>query len=213
MSATLIIRSDKDISVSHQSVQATGLWQRWFGKPQNVSVVEAPYLAAARAGDPDALALFYAEHQPAVWRLCRRLLRREADAEDAVQSAFVKAFAALPRFRGEANLKTWLYRIAVNEAMNLLRKREAVGDEGDAAESDLTAPGGMSDAERIAIRSMMGILKPDHRTILALRYWEDLSYEEIAEVLNVPLPSVKMRLHRAKAEFKRLYCEEGVSTR
>jgi len=211
MSASITAINDNDVPTTSMMLQATGLWRRlWSG----ASTPQPAYLVAARAGEPDALAQLYTDYQPAVWRLCRRLLRREADAEDAMQSTFVKAFAALPRFRGDANLKTWLYKIAVNEATNLLRKRESVADTDDTATIEMVIePLGMSDAERIAVRALLGTLKPDHRTILTLRYWEELSYEEIADVLSLPLPSVKMRLHRAKEAFRTQYVGANDSER
>lgn len=194
------------------SLQVAERWRHLFaqghaGVPcQQADAYEPPYLAAARAGDSAALALFYEEYRPDVWRLLRRFLRSEADAEDALQNTFVKAFAALPRFRGAASLKTWLFRIAVNEATTLLR-RMAGRDAGEVPD-DLPAPAGVAVAERIAVRALLASLSPDHRAVLILRYWEELSYEEIGVVLSRPLPVVKMRLHRAKAAFRALYLEE-----
>ena len=188
---------------------------------------ERVWLAAAREGEPWALARFYNAYYPLVWGLCRRVLRAEADAEDALQSTFVRAFAALPRFRGEnrdgqsASIKTWIYRIAVNESTTILRRRAAqpitvsLDDERDAAGEAAAAVGdgirggsagdGARVAEQVVVRELLQHLKPDHRMVIALRFWEDLSYEEIAAVLDLPLATVKMRLHRAKEEFRRLY--------
>jgi|GEM_PF-272215 RNA polymerase sigma factor, sigma-70 family len=197
------------------------------------SAGEQAWLPAARRGERWALAHFYETYYPMVWGLCRRLLRTEADAEDVLQSTFVKAFAALPRFRGEsrngqggATLKTWLYRIAVNEATSLLRRHAAapltmsLDDDRDQGGYALAAaaaasPGGRPEgdgarvAEQVAVRELVSLLKPDHRAVLVLRFWEDLAYEEIAAVLELPLATVKMRLHRAKEEFRRLYSGSG----
>jgi RNA polymerase sigma-70 factor (ECF subfamily) len=186
------------------------LWAKLFGRTKNEPTRHDPvYLALAKTGDENALAQFYAEYKEPVWRLCRRLLRREADAEDVLQTTFVKAFSALPQFRGDASLKTWLFRIAVNEAISLLRRRDSSClSTNDEELGEYPAPDVMSDTERVAVRTLVLSLKPDFRTVLVLRYWEELSYEEIASVLSLPLPSVKMRLHRAKEAFRDLYTGE-----
>lgn len=208
MSTATRILSDESPSVL--SMHTGDLWARLFGKAKTDTVRKEPaYLALARTGDENALAQFYEEYKEPVWRLCRRLLQREADAEDVLQTTFVKAFCALPQFRGDASLKTWLFRIAVNEAITLLRRRDsAYLSTTDEALGELVASDGMSDTERVAVRSLISSLKPDFRTVIVLRYWEELSYEEIASVLSLPLPSVKMRLHRAKEAFRELYMGE-----
>jgi RNA polymerase sigma-70 factor (ECF subfamily) len=172
--------------------------------PSNVRAYDdRGWLAAAQRGEPWALERMYEENHAAVYALCHRLLGRSDDAEDATQSTFVQAFRALPRFRGAASPKTWLYRIAVNEATNLLRKRAKAPAplEGDAPVGD----GAPRVTEHVMVRGAMARLKPDHRVVLALRFWEELSYEEIAAVLGLPLPTVKMRLKRAKEAFRKAY--------
>ncbi|MBC7807444.1 MAG: sigma-70 family RNA polymerase sigma factor [Akkermansiaceae bacterium] len=205
MSTATSILSDEAPSVL--SLHTGDLWAKLFGKTKSVTIRHEPaYLALAKTGDENALAQFYAEYKEPVWRLCRRLLRREADAEDVLQTTFVKAFSALPQFRGDASLKTWLFRIAVNEAITLLRRRDSTClSTTDEEIQELAAPDTMSDTERVAVRTLIASLKPDFRTVIVLRYWEELSYEEIASVLSLPLPSVKMRLHRAKEAFRELY--------
>jgi len=206
-SAINILSDDAEaLPSTHLTIRAGGLWQRWFGN--NPSPTQPAYLAAAKTGDPDALAQLYADYQEVVWRLCRRLLKSEADAEDALQNTFVKAFAALPRFRGEASIKTWLFRIAVNESTTLLRRRERCGSEDDITPSDERSCTDDT-AERMAIRELLVEMKPEYQMVLTLRYWEELSYEEIAEVLEVSLPNVKMRLHRAKEEFRKRYVSDS----
>src|SRR5258708_4068165 len=84
---------------------------------------EQHWLPAARLGERWALERLYNAYQAQIYSFCHRLLRRVEDAEDATQTTFARAFRALPEFRGESSIKTWLYRIAVNEATSLLRKR------------------------------------------------------------------------------------------
>lgn len=167
---------------------------------------EASWLTAARHGEAWALERLYQSYQPQIYALCYRLLGRAEDAEDAVQATFVRAFRALPRFRGESSARTWLYRIATNEALGLLRRRRDVPplEAAEPSSPDRTA----AVVERLAVRAALARLTPDHRAILVLRLWEELSYTEIAGVLGISLPAVKMRLNRARAEFRRYYEEE-----
>ncbi len=204
MTNAVSILPDKSPAViSALSLSASDLWSRFVARHR--AVPEQPaYLPLARTGNADALALLYADYREPVWRLCRRLLLSEADAQDVLQTTFVKAFAGLPGFRGDASVKTWLLRIAVNEANTILRRREAVPITEETPE-----PTTVGDAERVAVRSLVDALKPEFRTVIVLRFWEELSYEEIATVLNLPLPGVKMRLHRAKEAFRKMYGEEG----
>ncbi|HEY3265318.1 MAG TPA: sigma-70 family RNA polymerase sigma factor [Armatimonadota bacterium] len=163
------------------------------------------WLPAAQRGEHWALERIYTEQSATVYALCHRLLGRPEDAEDAMQATFVQAFRALGRFRGQCSMKTWLYRIAVNASNDILRRRgtAAVPLEGDAPVAD----GAPAVAERVAVRCSMEQMRPDHQTILILRFWEDLSYEEIGAVLGISMPAVKMRLNRAKREFRNLYQE------
>lgn len=168
-----------------------------------VQVEEPRWLAAAQQGDPQALErMFQAYHRP-VYALCYRMLSRAADAEDATQAAFVGAFRSLPRFRGHSSLKTWLYKIAVNEALNLLRQRRSapVPYEADPPTRD-TAP---DIVQRAAVQAVLGRMRPEQRLVLILFYWEDLSCEEIANVVDISVSAAKMRLKRAREEFQRQY--------
>lgn len=167
---------------------------------------EQAWLSAARRGEQWALERFYHAYQPQVYALCYRLLGRAEDAEDAVQATFVRAFRALPRFRGDSAPRTWLYRIATNEALGLLRRRK---ETPEWVEERHGAPDGAGAVvERLAVRAALARLSPDHRAVLVLRLWEELSYSEIAAVLGISLPAVKMRLNRAREQFRRQY-EDG----
>jgi RNA polymerase sigma-70 factor (ECF subfamily) len=163
---------------------------------------ERAWLAAARAGEPWALERFFRANAAQVHALCSRMLGRQDDAEDAVQAAFVRAFHALARFRGDSSLRTWIYRIAVNECISVLRRRRETGPipESVATESESGAV-----VVRESVATALGCLGPDQRAILVLRYWEEMDCEEIAQVLGISLSAVKMRLHRARAEFKKRY--------
>jgi RNA polymerase sigma-70 factor (ECF subfamily) len=164
---------------------------------------EQGWLTAARRGEPWALEQLYQSYQAQVYALCYRLLGSAHDAEDAAQTTFVRAFSALPRFRGDSSPRTWLYRIATNEALGLLRRRREAPELLE--EEAVTADGAAAVVERLAVQAALARLTPDHRAILVLRLWEDLSYLEIAAVLGISLPAVKMRLSRARDEFRKYY--------
>ena len=167
---------------------------------------ERNWLAAAQRGEAWALEQFYEDYRHQIYTLCRRLVSRTEDAEDVVQSTFVRAFRALSGFRGDSSPKTWLYRIAVNECVTLLRRRRDTAElvEEEAGTADVVP----TITSRMAVRSTLGRVRPDFRLILVLRYWEDLPYEEIAAILKISLPAVKMRLSRAKAEFRKYYGDD-----
>jgi RNA polymerase sigma-70 factor (ECF subfamily) len=164
---------------------------------------EEPWVPAARRGECWALERFYESYQAQVFGLCLRMLGRPEDARDAVQMTFVKAFRELPRFRGDSAIRTWVYRIAVNEAVGMLRRRRdgAELDEGLAQDTDEAG----TVIEQLAVRAAMRKMSSGYRTILVLRFWEGLSCSEIAHVLRISEAAVKMRLHRARDEFRRCY--------
>jgi RNA polymerase sigma-70 factor (ECF subfamily) len=167
---------------------------------------EHEWLAAARRGESWALERCYEAYQRRVYALCYRVLGRAEDAQDAMQTAFVQAFREISRFRGEGSLRNWLFRIAVNAALRIARRRrdpEELVEETAEVEDD--APGVV---ERLAVRAALARTSPVHRAILILHYWEELSYDEITGVLGISLPMVKMRLHRARQEFRKWY-EQG----
>jgi RNA polymerase sigma-70 factor (ECF subfamily) len=178
-------------------------------------------LEAFRAGDQGAFDLLVDRHQTRVYRLCVRLLGDRDAALDAAQESFVKAWRALPRFQGNARFSTWLTRISINQCRNELRKRGTVKHTRPLSLDD-RVPG--TDVARIAtlegdaptpLERMRGsevaqafaraldALDPDSREVLMLTEVESLSYERIAEVLDVPTGTVRSRLHRARAEVRR----------
>lgn len=174
---------------------------RWLQRYPNDA--EAEWMEAARRGEPWALERFYDAYRPLVYRLCSRLIQGTDDTEDATQAVFVSAFRELPRFRGRSSLKTWVYRIALNEALRQRsRRRETARLPPDhPAEGDAAA----EVVESVAVRNALEQLTAEHRAILILKFWEGLSGPEIADVLDLSLPAVKMRLHRARKEFRKCY--------
>lgn len=166
----------------------------------------------ARAGERAAFDLLVARYQRRLLRLVLRLLRDPAEAEDVVQETFLKAYRALPRFRGEAAFYTWLYRIALNGARNaILRRRQRSAPHG-VAPSQLPAPVPeigtpesmlLSKQVMLAIDAALEALPLELRTAIVLREIEGLSYEEIAQIMECPLGTVRSRIFRAREAIAR----------
>jgi RNA polymerase sigma-70 factor (ECF subfamily) len=166
-----------------------------------------------QAGDQAAFGLLVTKYQRKLLRLVMRLVRDPAEAEDVTQEAFIKAYRALPGFRGESAFYTWLYRIGVNTAKNWLvangRRMPTVTDiAGDDAEGiddggllrDDETPDRVMMSKQIAatVNAAMAALPEDLRTAIALREIEGLSYEEIAQVMDCPIGTVRSRIFRAR---------------
>ncbi len=153
-------------------------------------------------------------HQRQVYNLALRMLRDADEASEATQEVFLAAWQGLHGFRGDARFATWLYRIAYNYCLKLMehRRRDDAAKAELAAESARTnSPAGAisahhaQDAEREMrerVRGEIANLPPKYRVVLVLRHLQDLSYEEMAEVMRVPIGTVKTQLFRARALLK-----------
>lgn len=159
-------------------------------------------LRAARRGDLDAFGELMRRHETAMYRVALRMLGSQADAEDATQEAMVRAWRSLRRFRGDAALTTWLYRITTNRCLTLIERRRPTAELDD----DRTPAAHHADpAAQLEQREAMSVLgqaiaalPAEQRAVVVLRELEGLSYDEVAEVLGVSLAAVKGRLHRAR---------------
>jgi RNA polymerase sigma-70 factor, ECF subfamily len=170
-------------------------------------------VARCRSGDREAFAKLVLKYQSRVLTLATRILDNRSEAEDIAQDIFVKVFQSLHDFRGTSRFSTWLYRITVNHCLNHLRRRTrqlqtlVVTDAEEwIQESAASNPHKtLEQKERWAlVQAKLQLLSPEHRTIILLRDFEGLSYEEIAEVLQLEDGTVKSRLHRARMELKAL---------
>ncbi|MEM7142946.1 MAG: RNA polymerase sigma factor [Actinomycetota bacterium] len=152
----------------------------------------------------DALAELTRRHADAVYRVALSVTRSHEQAEDVAQDALLKAWQALPTFRGDAPLKNWLLRITHNTAISALRKRRDVNlDPMEMPEAP--SPDHLSVESRVEDRVSVGAFEDAlqeldelSRSVVVLREVEGMSYEEISQVLDVPLPTVKTRLLRAR---------------
>lgn len=200
-------------------------WKPW--EPSATLAVEgdAPMLDRLRAQESDAFEVLVHEHEREIYQLAHRMLRDREEAMDATQEAFLRAFRALPRFRGEASLRTWLYGITLNVCRNRLtaasrRHREQEepltrhDEEGEERSRPLgdPAPGPEQVAWaaelRQALEGALAALPPDHREVVVLREMQELDYEEIAAILGCALGTVKSRLARARVALRQAL--EGV---
>ncbi|MCC6669927.1 MAG: sigma-70 family RNA polymerase sigma factor [Planctomycetes bacterium] len=156
-----------------------------------------------RAGERDALAAVYAALADRVYRVTRNLLGQDADAEDATQEVFLKVFQHAASFAGRARFSTWVHRIAVHHCYWRLRQRRRRAGSQDAAVEVGTLPdprdgSGPADARDLLDR-MLGSLNAEQRAAVVLREVEGLSYQEIADILEVPIGTVMSRLNRARS--------------
>lgn len=173
----------------------------------------------AAKGDTDAFAQLVARYEDKVYSLALRTCSDSEDAADAAQDAFLAAWRGLPSFRGEAGFSTWLYRLTVNAAVDCLRKnRRARGqasldDESWGPEPVDGQPGPQEQAEEAelheAVAAGLRQLSDDHRQVLVLRELRELSYEEIADILDLDLGTVKSRISRARAALRKILLKSG----
>lgn len=164
-------------------------------------------------GDKRAFELLVTKYQRKIFRLLSRLIRDQGEIEDVAQEAFIKAYRALPNFRGESAFYTWLYRIAINTAKNFLvaqgrRAPTSTETEIEDAERledatqlrDVATPDSLLLSKQVgeAVNRAIEKLPEDLRTAIVLRELEGLSYEEIAESMNCPIGTVRSRIFRAR---------------
>ena len=167
----------------------------------------------AQAGDKHAFELLVAKYQRKLGRLLSRFIRDSAEVEDVTQEAFIKAYRALPSFRGDSAFYTWLYRIGINTAKNFLVSQgrraptvtrldaeESEGFEDAEALHDLNTPETALLTQEIGqtVNAAMEALPEELRMALTLREIEGLSYEEIAQAMNCPIGTVRSRIFRAR---------------
>jgi RNA polymerase sigma-70 factor, ECF subfamily len=175
--------------------------------------IDQQLVERVQRGDKAAFDLLVVKYQRKIFRLLSRLIRDSAEIEDVAQEAFVKAYRALPNFRGDSAFYTWLYRIAINTAKNYLvsqGRRAPTSTEADVEDAetfddgdhlrDLNTPDSMLLTKEVAeaVNRAIEQLPEDLRTAIVLRELEGLSYEEIAESMQCPIGTVRSRIFRAR---------------
>lgn len=183
---------------------------------------ETELVARAQAGDQAAYGALVERYQDRVYNTCYRMCQNHADALDMTQTAFLKAYEAMPRFKAEANFYTWLFRIAVNVVLSrrrLDRRRMALSldasvDEEARPRSELLADwrervdASAENEQQQLLAKLLDKLEPDFRVAVVLKDVEDLDYATIASIVGVPVGTVKSRIHRGRMMLRELYLRE-----
>jgi RNA polymerase sigma-70 factor (ECF subfamily) len=169
-----------------------------------------------QVGSPLSFADVFHEYQRPIYNYLLRMTQNRAEAEDLTQETFIRVHRGLPGFRGQASLSTWIYRIATNASHDHFRRRAtqqaraALSLEGTESEEEWVVDEAAPPPEQLAAQSEMSDcvqrfiqrLSPDYRAVLILSNLQDLKNREIAEALDIPLSTVKIRLHRARARLR-----------
>lgn len=182
--------------------------------------LDALLVERLKAGEEEAYETLLARFQQPIYNLCYRLVNDPADAADVVQEVFLKVFRSVDNFRGQSTLKTWIYRIAVNEAYNHRRwfSRHRKQEVGLDTEDDSSRPWlesisdpardpyelALNEERHQLIETSLREINSDFRAAVILRDLEDLSYEEIADVLQISLGTVKSRILRGRESLRRV---------
>ncbi len=170
----------------------------------------------ATGGDKEAFCVWMRRHEPKVFRLIFHIVRRRAEAEELAQEAFVRAYRALGQFDGRSEPFTWLYRIAVNVALNGLRGRKAQAEDIDDPRLSFTAAEGSGSAHEIerrqlyaALATSLDSLSDTLRVTLLLVCVDGVSQQDAARILGIPEGTVAWRVHEARRKLRLLLSEQG----
>jgi RNA polymerase sigma-70 factor, ECF subfamily len=176
---------------------------------------ESRWIEQARAGDAEAFRMLVERHRDRAYGLALRIVRSPADAEDVAQEAFLRAWRALPRFRGDSAFGTWLHRIVARRALDRAvglrgrRLRETSLEESrDLAERAASPPAEAPLSERLRLERLLGSLSAPQRAAVTLYYYEDRSVDQVASILGMPVNTVKTHLSRARAALREAWRRE-----
>lgn len=182
-------------------------------RPSQDDEVDRALALQARAGDQSAMRVLVERHQAMVLRLCQRMLGNRHDAEDVVQESFVRALRSLARWDSSRALRPWLLTIAANRCRTALAKRKPLPCDQQVLADEL--PARRDGAQRLKqlteeVALALADLRPEYRQAFELFHYEQLAYAEIAEVLSVPVGTVKTWIHRARQETAARLIRRGV---
>ena len=181
----------------------------------------------AQRGDNDAVEQLLLEHQKNVYNLCYRMAGNADDALDLSQETFLRAWRCLDQYQFASSFSTWLYRLCSNLCIDFLRRRKRqqamplTFEDADGEEQTLSVPDPAPSPEeqtelkltREALAAAMAQLLPEHRAVLQLRVVNEMSYEQIADVLDIQIGTVKSRLSRARNQLKKILERGNLSRR
>jgi RNA polymerase sigma-70 factor (ECF subfamily) len=171
--------------------------------PSELAALERQWVARVREGDESALTMIIARHRNRLVRTASNLLRDSHEAEDVAQESFLKAFREIGKLRDDRAFSGFIYRICVRLCMDRLRLKRAELIEFDTSEPHR----GGAVENKVIVEKLLALLPAELRTTLVLREMEQLSYEEVAEVMHVPIGTVRSRLHTARERFRKLWIE------
>jgi len=181
---------------------------------------EQELVARFMTGDQDAFAELVDAYQRSVYNLTYRMLGEAGEAEDAAQEAFLRAYQHIDRYDSSRPFKTWLLSIASNYCIDRLRKRRLTWLSIDeplpphpalSSSEDEPEDAAMIDERQVAVQAMLAELAPEYRAAVILRYWYDMSYQEIAELLDTTESAIKSRLFRARQALSDQLQTSGVA--
>ena len=176
---------------------------------------EQQLIARAQAGDTHAFDILVSNYAPQIHRLALRMLGDAEEAEEALQETMIRAFRSLRKFRGDAGFGTWLYAIASKRCLTRRQRRRrqpdmVAFDDWRETNGKLDDPGEVliQREHGLSVQRALNVLSPPTRLLMVLRYVEGLSHEEIAQVLGCTVAACRVRLCRAKADFRALLIRE-----
>jgi RNA polymerase sigma-70 factor (ECF subfamily) len=181
-----------------------------------VSLDDQHLIATCLAGDAAAFGFLVRRYQDRLYNTVYRLLDNAEDAQDVVQEAFLHAYQSLDSFKGDSLFFTWLYRIAVNTAISLKRKQRVVlsidgfrngktgVDPHDPSDTIRPEHALEQQEQEQRVQGALSRLSPEHRAVLIMKDMEGQKYETMAEILQVPIGTIRSRLHRARLELREL---------
>lgn len=166
---------------------------------------EPELIARSLAEDHEAYALLVDRYKNAVYHHCFAIVRDEDVAEDITQETFIAAFYNLDKYNAQFRLATWLFKIGTNKALNYLRHaaKSIAADDELIATIASAAPNPHQASERAELHDAVDRLRPEYRAAISLYYWQGLSYQEVADVMDSPIGSVKGWVSRAKAQLRK----------
>lgn len=179
-----------------------------------IDLTDEQLVELAVSDDPEAFGEIVRRWERKIFALCFGMLAREDEARDAAQETFISAYKNLSRFRGEAKVSSWLHRIAVNQCLTTKRRAktrsEDFFDEEHEEARYFVAPDGTSSPSRATeanerlhyVRQAVTALPPDLRQVIVMKEFEEMTFQEISEVLEVPLSTVKSRLYTALKQLR-----------
>jgi RNA polymerase sigma-70 factor, ECF subfamily len=170
-----------------------------------MTLTDAELIEGCKRGDREAQHELYVRSSEKIYRLLLSMTRNPDAAFDLAQNAYLRAFSRIGQFNGDSSLGTWLYRVAVNEALQFMRRRGTLALLSEAFPSEaLTPDEGERITTRMDVNAALDLLNTSDRTILILRYQEGLDYREIADVLDCAAGTVASRLNRARDRLRQV---------